>query len=138
MCPRGSLSLTHCFGLHPSPLRDEKWEDARMRGLEARLLVWRSAQSLGSSPVHLERQRLGLASQFRGPVGAVSGREWTLNPSYISNHPNSCSKGEEFAKVTHNLIFTLSAPRSLYPCSTEPGTLSLSTWAGEVAAGTRA
>lgn len=57
-----------------------------MRRLEARLLVWRSAQTLGSSPSS-PGAHLGLDSQFRGPEGAESERERTLNPFNIANYP---------------------------------------------------
>lgn len=61
----------------------EKWEGARSIGQASKLAERIAHGFLSSSP----GAHLGLASQFRGPEGAVSGRESTLKPSSIANHP---------------------------------------------------
>lgn len=61
----------------------EKWEGARSPGQASRLAERAAPGFLSSSP----GAHLGLASQFRGPEGAVSGKGSTLNPTSIANHP---------------------------------------------------
>lgn len=97
----------------------EKWEGARSPGQASRLAERAAAPGfLSSSP----GAHLGLASQFRGPEGAVSGKGSTLNPTSIANHPavnpNSALKERSLPR-SHSLVSIASAPSS-DPGSMEP------------------
>lgn len=107
---------TALAGLYPCP-SIEVLKSGRVRGRspgQASRLAERAAPGfLSSSP----GAHLGLAFQFRGPEGAVSRRERSLNPSSIANHPavnpNSALKERSLPR-SH----TVWSPQLLFPALT--------------------